>query len=67
MILRLSVMPCLWVSDDAYNLSFRVLKGSGGGAEHWVPIKCPQLQVVESPDLIHFRFVIIIISLFFLH
>ena len=31
----------LWVSDDpAYNLSFRVLKGSGAGAEHWVPIRC---------------------------
>ena len=41
MILTLSVMPCLRVSDDpAYNLSFRVLNGSGGGAEHWVPIKC---------------------------
>ena len=42
MILRLSAMHCLRVSDDpCYNLSFRVLKGSGGGggAEHWVPIK----------------------------
>ena len=58
-------MPCLLVSDDpGYNVSFRVLKGSGGGAEHWLRSH-PQLEVVEPPDLIYFRFVIIIISVVF--